>query len=272
MQTPSRIWQAWLYRQLFAKARHHLSLLNGVIIGLIILTVLLIIAATEPRLAEPYGAQLSVAYTILGGFFMVEFLVRLAVVGANRHYAGFRGRVRYLMTMPAIIDALALLPFVLMVGLEESFVLRLLRLISLGLRLGNFSRTRAFMLRALWSRREELLLCVFGGFLAMVFAATGLFIIEGRTNPDTFGSIPRALWWALITLTTVGYGDAVPTSTAGRIIAGMTAIAGIALIALITSVIASAFGEASHRRRTHKAATRKPSPLLKPRRRPPPSR
>ena len=83
----------------------------------------------------------------------------------------------------------------------------------------------------------------------MLISSAFLYVLEGDTQPDAFGSIPRALWWSVATLTTVGYGDVTPVTVMGRIFAGLTAIAGIGLIAMPTRILAAAFSEAMHNRK-----------------------
>jgi voltage-gated potassium channel len=86
------------------------------------------------------------------------------------------------------------------------------------------------------------------GFLLLV-SSTVLYVVEGGTQPEAFGSIPRTMWWAIVTLTTVGYGDAYPITVIGRICAGMTAVAGIGVIAMPTGILASAFSDTLQRHR-----------------------
>lgn len=79
--------------------------------------------------------------------------------------------------------------------------------------------------------------------------STLLYLVEGEAQPDNFGSIPRAMWWSIATLTTVGYGDVYPVTALGKILAGLTAITGIGLIAMPTGILAAAFSDAMQRQR-----------------------
>ena len=94
---------------------------------------------------------------------------------------------------------------------------------------------------------------VIAGILLLV-SSTLLYMIEGEGQPDDFGSIPRAMWWSIATLTTVGYGDAVPHTVIGRILAGFTAVTGIGLIAMPTGILAAAFSDALQRQREEREA------------------
>jgi voltage-gated potassium channel len=93
----------------------------------------------------------------------------------------------------------------------------------------------------------------------MVGTAVGLYLVEGSVQPEAFGSIPRALWWSLETLTTVGYGDVFPQTVLGKLLAGLFALAGIGIVAIPTGILAAAFGEAF---RAEKSA--RPSAAMKP--------
>jgi voltage-gated potassium channel len=102
---------------------------------------------------------------------------------------------------------------------------------------------------AVADRGDDLIVTVALASIALLFGATALYMTEGHIQPKEFGSIPRALWWSINTLTTVGYGDAVPITPLGKVFASMVALSGIALVAMPTGIIAAAFSEAMQRRR-----------------------
>ena len=102
---------------------------------------------------------------------------------------------------------------------------------------------------ALRERSYDLIVCATLALVLVLLGAAGLYWVEGSLQPKQFGSIPRALWWAVITLTTVGYGDVYPVTTAGRLIGSIVAIGGVLLVALPTGIVAAAFSDAMQRRR-----------------------
>ena len=98
--------------------------------------------------------------------------------------------------------------------------------------------------KAIYNRRHELLISIMLATVIMIFSSSILYLVEGAAQPEHFGSIPRAMWWSIATLTTVGYGDAYPITALGKIFAAITAIAGIGLIAMPTGILAASFSEA----------------------------
>jgi voltage-gated potassium channel len=157
--------------------------------------------------------------------------------------------ISYIFSPLAIIDLIAIAPYLLsaaggwFVVLRFARLLRLLRLASLG----RFSAAWGLVSSAINERRMELLMSLGVGVLALLVSSTLLYWIEGSEQPEDFGSIPRAMWWAVATLTTVGYGDAMPITAAGKVIAGFVAVIGIGLIAMPTGILAAAFSDAMKR-------------------------
>ena len=102
---------------------------------------------------------------------------------------------------------------------------------------------------AVYERRHELLLTIGIAGFVLLLASTLMFWAEADAQPDKFGSIPRSMWWCIITLTTVGYGDTFPVTILGKMLSGLVAVAGIGLIAMPTGILAAAFSEVVQRRR-----------------------
>ena len=128
----------------------------------------------------------------------------------------------------------------------KPFVLRIFRLMRILrlIKLGRMSLAMNYLIEAITARRVELLLSFFVGLFFLILSASALYVVEGEVQPDKFGSIPRTLWWAAVTLTTIGYGDVYPVTPLGKVFAGLVAFAGIGLIALPTGILAAAFSEA----------------------------
>jgi len=243
----------FLYRNLEPSARPEggLSLFNRVIVWLIILAAVVAILETEETLRGAMPEVFWIAELFIVMVFSIEYLARVYAAGEDPRYSGFRGRLRFITSWWAIVDLLAILPFILTGGAYNSFIIRLLKLLRLlrVARVGRFSQAWVSLSDAIYGRRFELALSGAVAFLIMLISSAFLYVLEGDTQPDAFGSIPRALWWSVATLTTVGYGDVTPVTVMGRIFAGLTAIAGIGLIAMPTGILAAAFSEAMQNRK-----------------------
>lgn len=242
----------WLYAELEPSARHKpgLSVANRIICTLIIASALFAVIETEHEFVGNHiGAFLALEMAITF-VFAVEYLLRAWVSSENPAYGpGLKGLLRYLVSPAALLDLAALAPIVFALAGSQAFLLRAFRLLRIlrVARLGRFSRASRYMRMAIVSRREELVLSV-GVTVLLIFASsTLLYLIEGGLQPRQFGSIPRAMWWAVATLTTVGYGDVYPITPLGKVLAGLTAIAGIGLIAMPAGILAAAFSEAARR-------------------------
>jgi voltage-gated potassium channel len=126
-----------------------------------------------------------------------------------------------MVSVPALIDLLAILPGLFVFVGSEAFVVRLFRLLRILrlARLGRFSHAIHAITTAVQSRQYELLMSLTIAAILLLVSSTLLYLIEGTVQPDRFGSIPRAMWWSIATLTTVGYGDVFPVTPLGRILA-----------------------------------------------------
>jgi voltage-gated potassium channel len=188
----------------------------------------------------------------LGIIFLIEYLARARVVDDNKKFAKYRyPRLRYLVTPIAIIDLLAVVPALFAFGGASSLLLRFFRVLRM-LRLAKLGRTSKawVLLRTAFIQKRAEFALILGMLLVMILAAGSLlYFAEGAAQPDKFGSIPRAMWWAIVTLTTVGYGDTFPITPLGKFLAGVISIMGVMLIALPTGLFAASFTEAMERER-----------------------
>jgi voltage-gated potassium channel len=219
---------------------------------LIVVTVAAAILETEPLVEDGRQWLFGRMEIIVGAIFGVEYVLRLWIAPENPRFAKHRfPRLRYALTPIAIIDLIAILPALFAVGGAQSLVLRFFRVVRM-LRLAKLGRTsRAWdqIRDALYERRYEFALIL--GLLAIAVLISGslLYWAEADAQPDKFGSIPRALWWAIVTLTTIGYGDAYPVTGLGKLFAGFIAITGVMLVALPTGLFAASFTEGMQRHR-----------------------
>jgi voltage-gated potassium channel len=178
--------------------------------------------------------------------FAFEYLIRLWTCVENARYQRpVAGRLRYASTVLAIVDLIAIIPFFLpFLGFDLRFarMLRLLRLARVA-KLGRYSSAVDSIGRVIHDRKHELVASLTFLFMLILVSASLLYFAESEAQPDHFGSIPAAMWWAVVTLTTVGYGDIYPITPIGRVLAGTIAILGIGMVALPTSILGSGFVE-----------------------------
>lgn len=186
--------------------------------------------------------------------FSVEYIARVWSCTISPKYSDhpIRGRLRYMRTPFALIDLLAILPGLLMVvnilGAGELDgrplrVLRLLRVVRL-LKLSRYSESLQLMGNVIKSRKHELIVTMSHTLLLLLLASCIIYFAERDAQPESFSSIPASMWWAIATLTTVGYGDIYPVTILGRIFGGIVAVLGIGLFALPAGILASGFSEA----------------------------
>ena len=229
------------------RTKKGLSRLNLALAAAILASVTVAALETEPALAERHEAFFRSAEIVFFSIFAVEYLARLwSAVEDPRCGSGLKGRLRWMLSPTAIIDLLALAPVLVFAGATPAYLLRLFRLLRIVrlAKLGRFSRAWSLVAGVIALRRYELLLTLDVASVALLCSATLLYLVEGPVQPEAFGSIPRSLWWAVVTLTTIGYGDVYPVTALGRVLAGATAVVGIGLIAAPTGILAGAFSEA----------------------------
>ena len=220
-----------------------LSMFNQLVVAGILVLIAIAVLETEVHVIRNYGWLMTALKLALFVFFAAEYVLRLWVAPLNPR---FRSALQFALTPAALLDLAVLVTFVTpFLGLEAAVfrLLQLTRILRLA-RLGRYSRAMNLLFDAFRSRSTELMLSALLAFSLMLGASTLLYLVENQAQPEAFGSIPRAMWWAVETLTTVGYGDVVPVTPLGRFLAAVTALCGIGIIALPTGMLAGAFSDA----------------------------
>lgn len=239
-----------LYLELAPEARRAgLSVTNAVIVGLVVTSFLLLALETEPALrSAPFWATVFQVFNFcVVIIFAVEYLARLWAAGIDQRFAGVSGRVRFAVQFYSLADLFAFLPelILLLVGSDTSLIvlliLRLARLVRIARFVPAFDVLGAVISRASSMLYTSLILAA----VLVYVSAVILYFVEGigGMQQAAFASIPRSIWWAVATLTTVGYGDVYPVTPLGRFCAGIIAIAGIGVVALPAGIFASAFSD-----------------------------
>ena len=180
----------------------------------------------------------------------IEYLLRLwsCVSKEDEEGSDYKKRVRYIFSFGALIDAVAILPSLIALfypSIDLRFV-RALRIVRL-LKFSRYSGSINSLISVLWDQRRSFGAAFFLLFIALIIVSSGMYLVEKDVQPEKFGSIPQSMWWALVTLTTVGYGDVYPITNLGKFFGSISIILGIGTVALPAGIMASAFTEFTRR-------------------------
>lgn len=214
--------------------------------ALIFANVVAAIVASVPGVEQTYGPALTWFERFSVLLFTIEYGLRVwTSVEAPRFAHPVTGRLKFLFTPMALLDLAVLLAgYMPAAGLDLRFirVLRLVRLMRV-LKLVRYSSSLQMFIDVFRDKRADLGVILVFLSVMVVLASSVMYIVEREEQPDVFSSIPAAMWWSIVTLTTVGYGDIAPMSTAGRILGAFIAVMGIGFFALPAGLLASGFAE-----------------------------
>ncbi len=204
--------------------------------ALIILSLVSFSIETLPSLSDESRTILRIVEVTCVAIFTLEYLTRI-IVATNKK--------AFIFSFFGIIDLLAILPFYLTSGLDLRSLrtFRLLRLIRI-LKLARYSKAAKRFHRAFIIAKEELALFLFTALIILYLAGVGIYYFENPTQPDTFSSVFHSLWWAVATLTTVGYGDIYPITVGGKLFTFFVLIIGLGVISMPAGIVASALSKA----------------------------
>jgi len=219
------------------------------IISIVLLDVVAMTLASVPELDARFGTLFTGVAILAVLVFGAEYAARLWSVAGHtpRKDSPLADRLGYVFSSLGIIDLLAFLPaaIVLIVGTRSTLV----ELVVLPFfKLVRYSPALRSLLAAVHAERRALVGCIVILFGVVLVFGTLLYVVERDVQPDKLGTIPQAMWWAIVTLGTVGYGDVVPVTVLGKIISVFTIICGFAMVALPVAIISSAFAEEVKRR------------------------
>jgi len=222
------------------------------LIVLIIANVAAFTLQSVPSIWNPYWFDLEVFEIFSVAVFTIEYILRLWVSIEDpliRERGRWHGRLSAALKPTMVIDFLAVAPvyFTVFFPILDFRFLRMVRLLRL-LKIARYSPALSNLGRVLMAERRALFGTLLLIICATMFAAAAMHAAEGAVQPEKYGTIPSSMWWAITTLTTVGYGDEVPITLAGRIIAGCTMVMGLGILALPVGIVANGFMNTIHQR------------------------
>lgn len=225
------------------------------IMVLILLNVAVVVLETVDWINDSYAQLFRVFDLFSVAVFTVEYILRAWICTENPKFkAAFSGRLHYLITPMAIVDLMAILPFYLPFIFPDLRFVRAIRLFRLFriLKLARYSDALKTFAEVLNLKKEELGVTFFATLILLVVSSSMVYEAENEVQPEAFANIPDAMWWGVVTLTTVGYGDIYPVTPIGKIIGSFVVISGIGLFALPAGILASGFNEVLQRRKEKK--------------------
>ena len=219
---------------------------DRIILSLIAINLVAVILETLPDLSRIWKVAFRSIEVASIAIFTVEYCIRIwSIVERPGYERKLAGRIRHALHPMMLIDLMAILPAYLgFIGLDGRHLrgLRLMRVFQL-LKIGRYSRSLQTMSKVFLIKREELIITVSLLVIMLVIASSLMYYAEHEAQPENFSSIPATIWWTVITVSTVGYGDVVPITLMGRAIASVIALLGIGLFALPAGIVASGFNE-----------------------------
>jgi voltage-gated potassium channel len=214
---------------------------------LISCNVLAVILETVDSLFDDYSDLFTYFEYFSVTCFSMEYLLRIWCCNINKKFSGsLIGRIKFILTPMALVDLLSIAPFYL--PMITDLDLRFLRAIRLSrifrlFKIGRYSNAYILIRHVIILKKEYLVITTVFGATLLIVASSLMYFIEHEAQPQVFSSIPTTMWWGIITLTTVGYGDTVPITPLGKFLSGLLALLGIGLFALPAGILASGFSE-----------------------------
>jgi voltage-gated potassium channel len=219
--------------------------------ALIILSIIAIVLESDNAIYQRYNDALDYSEVITVALFTLEYVLRIwsappAIVAMPPH----KYRLRYIFSFNGAIDLIAVAPFYiyLLFPMADLRFVRLLRMFRL-LKLSHYNTAIEDLFSAIYDERKSFISALYLMSIAIIVSSCAMYYAEGDVQPDQFSSIPSTLWWTIITITTVGYGDVYPITTVGKMIGGSMAVFGIFTTALMTGIVANSFANQMARKR-----------------------
>ncbi|QGY43885.1 ion transporter [Maribellus comscasis] len=220
-----------LYEVIFEADTKEGKVFDVVLLFVILLSIALVMLESVPFVREDYRSILRIMEWTITIIFSIEYILRVIIV---------KKAFKYIFSFYGIIDFLSVIPTYLglfLIGTHSLVVIRILRLLRVFriLKLTRYTHAGRTLARAMWASREKISVFIFFVVTIVVIVGTVMYLVEGE--PHGFTSIPRSIYWAIVTLTTVGYGDISPQTSLGQFLASVVMILGYAIIAVPTGIV-----------------------------------
>lgn len=230
------------------------AILVQLFIGVVILlNTMAVILFTVKDIQEQYSQILMGISNFCMYVFVIEYFLRIwSCTDETNPRKMITKRIRYALQFYLIIDLVTILPVLLPFFFPYHLTLvRSLRLISI-FKLGRFFRNNeslSLLRKVLIRKREIFAIMIFFLIFVILFSSTIMYFLEYSAQPEVFSSIPEAMWWAVMTVTTVGYGDIIPVTPLGKLVAGIITLTGVLILALPSAILAAGFMEEREHRK-----------------------
>ena len=221
------------------------------IIGLIIVNVIFVVIETDESVLDEYGYLFTPFEVFSITIFTVEYAARIIVCKKNPKYRNVKyAHLRFVLTPMMLVDLAAILPFFLPFVVADIRFIRIIRLMRIFrvFKLSRYSDSMDTLGSVFKEKARDIAVALFILSIVLIFASSLMYYAEREAQPDVFSSIPASMWWGVITLTTIGYGDTYPVTVVGKVIGVGVAILGVIVYAIPTGIMASAFVEERRKR------------------------
>jgi voltage-gated potassium channel len=226
-------------------------IIDRLLMAVIVVNLIAVALESVPAYGERYALAFGAIEYVSLVIFTVEYGLRVWVAaehGPHRHLTPTRARLKYVLSAAGLVDLVAVLPFWFAFLLPGDLrVLQVFRMVRF-FKIARYSPAMRSLLEVLYRERRALFGCLVVTLGTAVVAAALMHLAEAKVQPEKLGTIPDALWWAIVTVGTIGYGDVVPVTPIGKIIATGTIFLGLVMMALPVGIIATAFADQIHRR------------------------
>jgi voltage-gated potassium channel len=226
-------------------------IVGRLIVALIVINLVSVTLESVPAYHARYGPLFTAVEWLSLIIFTIEYGLRVWVAAEHTPHAdlsAIKARWAFIRSPFGLIDLLAVLPFWFALFIPADLRVLLVFRIVRFLKLARYSPAMRSLLDAVYGERRALFGCFVILIGAALLAASIMHLVERHAQPDKFGTIPDAMWWAIVTLATIGYGDVVPVTLLGRVVASVTIFFGMIMVALPIGIVATAFADEVHRR------------------------